>query len=191
MIYVCVDCEASGPMAPLYNLLSIGATTVHDRDGAVELGETFYVELKPIFSGFDPGALAVCGLDPERLRRDGLEPREAMERLRDWVAERSGPDDGRPVFVGHNAVFDWAYVAYYFAHVGLDNPFGYKGIDSKSLAMGRLGLPWEQTSKERLESLLDLPPQDSARIHRADYDSWYQAWILKRLIERRPAAPIA
>jgi len=28
MIYVSLDCEASGPIPPLYNLLSIGATIV-------------------------------------------------------------------------------------------------------------------------------------------------------------------
>ncbi|NIM02147.1 MAG: hypothetical protein GTN89_15490, partial [Acidobacteria bacterium] len=90
----------------------------------------------------------------------------------------------RPVFVGHNAVFDWAYVAYYYPHYGLSNPFGYKGIDSKSLAMGRLGLPWTKTSKENLQQLLSLPEQDPARIHRADYDAWYQALILKALLEK-------
>ena len=32
MIYFSIDVEASGPLAPLYNLLSIGATVV-SRDG--------------------------------------------------------------------------------------------------------------------------------------------------------------
>jgi DNA polymerase III alpha subunit (gram-positive type) len=86
--------------------------------------------------------------------------------------------------VGHNAVFDWAYIAYYYAHLGLTNPFGYKGIDSKSLAMGRLGVEWNDTSKEKLSELLELPAEDPSRIHRADYDAWYQALILKALLER-------
>jgi hypothetical protein len=184
MVYFCVDCEASGPVAPLYNLLSIGVTVVRPEGDHHVLGDSMYVELKPIFAGQDPDALAVCGLDIERLRKDGAEPRDALLRLAAWVDERNRPSSDRPVFVGHNAVFDWAYVSYYYAHFDLPNPFGYKGIDSKSLAMGRLGISWNDTSKERLAELLALPPQDPAQIHRADYDAHYQAMILKALLDR-------
>lgn len=183
MSYFSIDCEASGPLPPLYNLLSIGATVVRPEGGAHVVGESFYVELRPVFPGFDPAAMAVCGLDVERLAREGSNPREAMERLAAWVRRENRGSSERPVFVGHNAVFDWAYVAYYFAHHELDNVFGYKGIDTKSLAMGRLGISWNETSKENLERLLGLPPQDPARIHHADYDSWYQAMILKALLD--------
>jgi len=187
MAYFCIDVEASGPLAPLYNLLSIGATVVHRRDGHHELGESFYVELCPIFPGFDPEALAVCGLDVERLRRDGAHPREAMQRLTDWVSEQSHGSKGYPVFVGHNAVFDWAYIAYYYAHFELRNPFGYKAIETKSLAMGTLRIGWDRTSKENLARVLELPPLDPVQVHRADYDAWYQALIFKALVDRPPA----
>ena len=186
MVYFCLDCEASGAVPPLFNLLSIGVTAVRPEGDHHEIGESLYLELCPVFPGFDPEAMAVHGLDAGRLRSEGLEPRVAMERLRDWVLERNRPSRDRPVFVGHNAVFDWAYVAYYFAHFGIENPFGYKGIDSKSLAMGRLGISWNETSKESLERLLALPPQDPAKTHRADYDAHYQALILKALLDRAP-----
>ena len=81
MAYFCLDCEASGQLAPLYNLLSIGVTVVREGERGHELGDSLYLELQPIFPGFDPGALAVCGLDVERLKREGLEPKAAMERL--------------------------------------------------------------------------------------------------------------
>ena len=106
-----------------------------------------------------------------------------MQRLADWVKRENGSGHS-PIFVGHNAVFDWAYIAYYFAHFGMDNPFGYKGIDTKSLAMGVLGISWTATSKENLQRVLGLPKQDPARIHRADYDAEYQALILKALLDR-------
>ena len=187
MVYFSIDCEASGQQPPMYNLLSIGATVVrHERDHHV-LGDSFYVELKPVFPGFDPRALEVCGLDVERLRREGKEPEEAMRGFAEGVQKQNQPSREGPVFVGHNAVFDWAYIAFYFAHHDLPNPFGYKGIDTKSLAMGRLRIPWNDTSKESLERLLSLPPQDPAQIHRADYDAWYQALILKALLDSRSA----
>jgi DNA polymerase III epsilon subunit-like protein len=181
--YFCVDLEASGPVPPLYNLLSIGATVVRPDGDHHVLGASFYAELKPIFPGFDPGALAVCGLDVERLRREGKDPKEALEDLARWVKAENGPGRDRPVFVGHNAVFDWSYLAYYYAHFGMENPFGYKGLDTKSLAMGRLGVAWRETSKETLERLLSLPKQDPAQIHRADYDAHYQALILQALLD--------
>ena len=186
MIYFCLDCEASGLVPPLYNLLSIGVTVVRPRDDRHVLGESFYVELAPIFPGFDPGAMAVCGLDAERLRREGTEPREALDRLTRFVRSENEGSPDNPCFVGHNAVFDWAHIAYYYAHFGMDNPFGYKGLDTKSLAMGRLGISWRDTSKENLERLLALPAQDPAQIHRADYDARYQALILIALLDRRP-----
>jgi len=186
MVYFSLDLEASGPVPPLYNMLSIGVTSVKPENGHHVLGNSLYLELQPIFPGFDPEAVAVCGLDVERLAREGLPPREAMERLDLWVRKEAGRGTTR-VFVGHNAVFDWCYIAYYFAHFEMDNPFGYKGIDSKSLAMGRLGIPWTETSKENLQSLLSLPLQDPLRIHRADYDAHYQALILKALLDRQRA----
>jgi DNA polymerase III epsilon subunit-like protein len=187
MVYFALDLEASGPVPPLYNLLSIGVTSVKPDGDHHVLGNSLYLELQPIFPGFDSEAVAVCGLDVERLARCGLPPREAMERLDAWVRKEAGPGTSR-VFVGHNAVFDWSYIAYYYAHFEMDNPFGYKGIDSKSLAMGRLGISWTETSKESLQSLLSLPPQDPLRIHRADYDAHYQALILKALLDRKPGA---
>jgi ribonuclease T len=184
MVYFCLDCEASGPVPPLFNLLSVGVTAVHPRGDRHVLGDSFYVELRPIFPGFDPEALRVCGLDPERLKREGVEPGEALRRLTAWVEERNRPSRDRPVFVGHNAVFDWSYVAYYYAHFEMENPFGYKGLDTKSLAMGTLGIPWNDTSKEVLERRLALPPQDPLQAHRADYDAHYQARILQALLDR-------
>jgi DNA polymerase III alpha subunit (gram-positive type) len=187
MVYFCVDCEASGQQPPQYNLLSIGATVVREENGHHVLGDSFYVELRPVFPGFDAAALRVCGLDVERLKREGEEPCAAMTRFAEWVTRQNRPSREFPVFVGHNAVFDWAYIAFYFAHCNMPNPFGYKGIDTKSLAMGRMRISWNDTSKERLERLLDLPAQDPAQVHRADYDAWYQALILKALLDRASA----
>ncbi len=185
MIYFCVDCEASGPVPPLYNLLSIGVTVVHPEGDRHTLGTSLYLELKPIFPGFDPGAMAVCGLDAERLRREGMEPRDALDLLARFVREHNESSSDGPCFVGHNAVFDWSHIAYYYAHFGLQNPFGYKGLDTKSLAMGRLEISWRDTSKDNLERLLALPPQDRAQTHRADYDAHYQALILVALLDKR------
>ncbi len=182
--YFSVDVEASGPVPGLYNLVSLGATVAaKGADGRYRLGESFYAELKPVFPGQDPSANQVHGLDPERLAREGLDPRAALAALSDFVARATEPGTA-PTFVGHVAVFDWMYVAWYYAWAGLPNPFGYKGIDTKSLAMGLLRLPWPETGKETLCARLGLAEQDAPTVHRADADAAHQARLLIALLER-------
>lgn len=182
--YYSIDIEASGPVPGLFNLVSLGATVVApDSSGKLALGDTFYVEFQPVFPGQDAGANAVHGLDPARLEREGLPPAVALARLSEFV-DRTRLPGAEPTFVGHVAVFDWMYVAWYYARFGLPNPFGYKGIDTKSLAMGVLRIPWAETGKERLVELLGIPAQDEKTVHRADADARHQAQLLIALLGR-------
>src|SRR5437870_3166938 len=98
MPFICIDVEASGPVAPEYSLLSIGATVVRRVEGAgYALGEDFYVELKPVFPGAMPEAMKVHGLSLDVLQRDGAEPREALERLRAWTLAQCKNKSDKPV----------------------------------------------------------------------------------------------
>lgn len=181
--YFCVDIECSGPVPALYDMVSLGAVRVVEVPGGYEIGQPFYVEIAPTGPRVDPGAMAVNGLDIEALRRAGASMDAALDALTDWVRDQT-VDGSTPVFVGHNAPFDWAFVNYAYHVCGRVNPFGYKALDTKALATGALGLHWLDSNKETLEDLLDLPPQDHNLVHRADYDAAYQALILVRLLER-------
>jgi DNA polymerase III epsilon subunit-like protein len=183
-VFFCVDIEASGPVPGLFNMVSVGAVPVSRQADDWQVEESgFYVELKPIADGFDPGAMKIHGITREHLEAEGVPADEAMRRLAGFVSDRLR-NGGRPVFVGHNAVFDWSFISWYFERFGIRNPFGYKALDSKSLAMGRLGIGWFETNKENLERILSLPPQDKRLTHRADYDARYQALILSALLNR-------
>jgi ribonuclease T len=184
IVYICLDVEASGPIPDPYNLVSIGAVPVtrssqgNDR-WEVQAQDLFYVELKPLYEGFDEGAMAIHGISREYLEREGVDAPAAMRQLADWALSRGG----RPIFVGHNAVFDWAYINHYFVRTGIENPFGWKGLDTKAFAAGVLRIPFLDTHKENLSRLLpDLPPEDLSQKHRADYDALYQARILVALL---------
>ena len=76
------------------------------------------------------------------------------------------------------------YVNWYFAWTGVANPFGYNAIDTKSLAMGVLRVPWDETNKERIVPALGLALQDEATLHRADADARHQADLLVALLKR-------
>ena len=182
-VYVCIDIEASGPVPGFYNMVSIGGVAVRLGAAGHERGEEFYYELKPISEGFDPHAMSIHGISRAHLEAHGTDSREVLLSITDWVEQIRG-DAERVLFVGHNAPFDWMYVAWYFAWAGLQNPFGYNALDTKALMMGRLGLPWRECNKERLEATypaLSAPaPED---VHNALCDAQFQADILIALLD--------
>lgn len=187
VIYCCIDVEASGPVPGLYDLVSIGGVAVVRTQAgthAVAGHEPFYVELKPQGGRVDPDAMAVHGITSEHLREHGVPAEEALARLTAWADALRGSAGAKLVFVGHNAPFDWAYVNHAYHAAGMRNPFGWKALDTKALAMGVLDLEWLDTNKERLAEILpDLGDQDASKVHRADYDALYQARILAGLLD--------
>ncbi len=182
-VYFCVDLEASGPVPGLFNMVSVGGVEVRFDGTRHVQGERFYYEIAPDFPGFDPHAQSIHGLTEAHLVANGRPAREVLAAIRDFVAARVGPGE-RPLFVGHNAPFDWMFVAWYFAWAELPNPFGYNALDTKALMMGRTALPWKQCNKERL---LEVYPQLTApapdRVHNALADAEFQADILIALLD--------
>lgn len=185
--YVSVDVEASGPLPPDYDLLSVGAVVVHEEEGGWRFDpEEFYVELKPRTGREDPEAMAVHGLDPERLRREGLDPDEAARRFDRFVRERCAAAR-EAVFVGYCANFDWAYVNDLFYRAGVANPFGYKALDLRSFAFGVLGWQWDGLRQSRLVPALGLRAPGPGEAHHALADARHQARMLVKLLERSRA----
>ena len=182
--YFCVDLESSGPVPGIYDMISFGGVAVApDAEGKLHLlDEQVYVELAPTSDRFVPEAMEVNGLDFKRLKREGLNRTEAMRRLSDWARALTVPGT-EAVFVGHNAPFDWSFISYCYVAEGMTNPFGYKALDTKALAGGVLGIHWLDTGKDVLAKRLGLPPEDMTQKHRADYDAYYQALVLKALLE--------
>jgi ribonuclease T len=186
--YFCIDIECNGPVPGLYDMVSLGAVAVQVNDGQPIMGDTFYVEIRPQAPRFDANAAAVHGLDQNRLYKEGLTRKEACRHLSAWVM-RQTPPRCNPVFVGHNAPFDWSFVAWTYSAEELPNPFGYKALDTKALAMGVLDIHWLDSSKETIQPILGLPPEDKTKKHRADYDAFYQAQILIALLNRMETSP--
>ncbi|OHA11391.1 MAG: hypothetical protein A3H69_04500 [Candidatus Sungbacteria bacterium RIFCSPLOWO2_02_FULL_47_9] len=141
--YISVDVECSGNILPgTYSMLSIGACVVGDRS------KKFYIELRPLNDNYIQKSLEVCGLDMEFLFREGIIPKEAMEKFEEWVKESAG--DKMPVMVAFNAPFDWMFVNWYFYNFLKRNPFANSCLDMKAYYMGMMNTSWEDTKSSRI-----------------------------------------
>jgi hypothetical protein len=149
--YISVDIEADGPIPGPYSMLSLGAAVAgtQDADGFTATDpeqQTFYRELRPISERFDPEALAVSGLDRERLKTEGSEPAVALAEFADWVREVCA--GAQPVMCGYPASYDWMFLYWYLIRFTGASPFGHSGcLDMKTQYATKAGLPLRAVAK--------------------------------------------
>ena len=177
-IFVSVDIEASGPIPGKYSMLSIGACLSSNPE------EQFFCYLKPISEEFVPAALEVTGLSLDKLRKEGLEPAEAMSQFKAWVESLAGADQS-VVFVGFNASFDWSFVNYYFHQYLGENPFGIAALDIKSMFFGTAQCTWKSTRSSEIEKVVS--PETSGN-HDALDDAVYQAELFNLIRQKLVAS---
>ena len=175
--FVSVDIEASGPSPSRHSILSIGACLVDDPSRG------FYAELQPWSREADAVAMRVHGLSLDDLAARGEEPAVALRRLEEWLVTEL---DGRaPVFVCHNAAFDWMFVADAFHRYLGRNPFGHAALDTKSFFAGLTGVEWSATGLERIAAEFG---QTGTLPHHALEDARIQARLFAAMLERSQEA---
>ncbi|MEU3449291.1 3'-5' exoribonuclease [Streptomyces thermolilacinus] len=182
-VYVSVDVEADGPIPGPYSMLSFGAAVAgrQDADGYVAAAPeavTFYRELRPISGEFVPEALAVSGLDRERLLVEGARPEVALREFTAWVREVSR--GGQPVMCGYPAAFDWTFLYWYLMRFTGESPFGHSGcLDMKTLYATKARLPLRAVAKRTMPAgLLSRRPHT----HHALDDAIEQAELFNNLM---------
>ncbi|WP_141576260.1 exonuclease [Actinomadura sp. WMMA1423] len=199
-VYVSVDVEADGPIPGAYSMLSFGMSACGALDGdgfrPVDPAETtFYAELKPISDAYVPEALAVSGLDRERLAAEGREPSEAMDAAADWVRAVAASVEASPVLVAYPLGFDWMFLYWYwtrFTEAG--SPFGHsRHLDIKTAYATKAGSQIIRSTKSQMpaELLSDRP-----HTHNALDDAIEQAELFQHLVRwggppRRPGKDLA
>ncbi len=150
-----------------------------------------YWELQPISERFESEALAVNGLDRERLRREGLTPAEAMHDADRWVRQVAG--ERQAVLVAYPVAFDWPFLQWYFSLFLGTSPFGHGTcVDIRSLYIGAAGSTYALSSAEHLPP--DLRP-GREHTHNALEDAAEQGelfcnifeWALRRCPSLHPS----
>ncbi|CAM5621872.1 hypothetical protein SAVIM338S_05832 [Streptomyces avidinii] len=189
-VYISVDIEADGPVPGPYSMISFGACVAGRQDGASYTAadperDTFYRELRPISAAFVPEALAVSGLDRDRLVREGAEPGAAMAEFRAWVREVSA--GAQPVMCAYPASFDWMFLYWYLMSFGGDSPFGHSGcLDMKTLYAAKARVPLRAAVKRLMPAgLLSRRPHT----HHALDDAIEQAELMSSLMLWQPLHP--
>jgi len=184
-IYISADIETDGPVPGTFSMLSFGLAAVATFDGEVvsrldARAHARYWELIPISDRFDAEALAVNGLDRDRLIATGQSPQDAMRSAALWI-ERIA--HGRtPVLVAYPVAFDWMFLHWYFESFADSSPFGHGScVDIRSLYMGASGVPFSQSSKKSMPS--KLQPR-TAHTHHALEDAIEQGQLFVNVFEQ-------
>jgi hypothetical protein len=163
-LYISADVEADGPIPGRYSMLSFGLAVTATFDGTNfetfdPTERTFYAELQPISAEYLESALAISGLDRDRLQRDGEHPSSAMTRAASWVREVTG--HYRPVLAAYPAAFDWTFLYWYFVmYADGGSPFEHASVlDIKTMYAIKAGVTLTDAVKPRMpkELLSDRP----------------------------------
>jgi len=149
--YISIDIEADGPIPGANSMLSLGAAAfIFDpstEKGYHQLG-TFEVNILPLPEAVpNPDTMAWWGRNPEAYKEattDALPAPRAMQMFNEWVTPLQ-----RPVLVGYPVTYDFMFVYWYFVKfVGFPAPFGFQGLDIKTLAMERLRCDFKNAAKK-------------------------------------------
>jgi DNA polymerase III epsilon subunit-like protein len=193
-LYISGDVETDGPVPGPFSLLSFGLAVVGRYNGREFVRmppreHTFYVELRPISDRYQDEALAVHGLDRDRLTREGAPPEQAMSQAASWV--RAVSSGHRPVLVAYPVAFDWSFLYWYFEQYARGgSPFGHSScLDIRTLYQAIAGDVFDRSGKAAMPSF--LRPEEP-HTHNALDDAIEQGELFANLMEwarRRRARP--
>lgn len=163
--YFSADVETDGPIPGPYSMLSFALVYAGSFDGskyekASDWRTRFHAELRPISGEFQTDALAVNGLDRERLKSHGEDPAHVMTRATEWVHQVAG--GRRPILVAYPLSFDWTWLYWYFVRFSrIGSPFSHSGCyDLKTAYAVKGRRPIASSGHDDL-----LPELRSAREH--------------------------
>lgn len=147
--YVSIDVEANGPIPGRNSMWSFGAAAFTD-DG--QLLKTYYATLADLPEASpDPKTLAWWNQSSksEALQLARLNQRDAlivMSEFAIWLDRLPN----KPVAVGYPVTYDFMFLYWYLMAFAGRSPFGFQGLDIKTLAMAAMGTGYKKTTKDKM-----------------------------------------
>lgn len=146
-LYFSTDVETDGPIPGDNSMLSLGSAAF-TPDG--KLVSTFYATLDLLAGAKpDPDTMNWWSQNQEAYDATRVNPKPAlavMTQFVNWVNKQNG----KPVFVGYPAGFDFLFVYWYIRHHGLQSPFSFSALDIKTYASAMLKLPYRESTKKNM-----------------------------------------
>lgn len=146
-IFVSTDIETDGPIPGTYSLLSFGSAAYLDDKTLVD---TFTVNLKRLPNASeDAKTMAWWKKNPKAwnlCRQNQQDPESGMIDYLNWLKKL----DGKPVFVGYPAAFDFMFIYWYLITFTKESPFSFSAIDIKTMAMVLLNRDYRSSTKENM-----------------------------------------
>ena len=183
-VYFSADVETDGPIPGPFSMLALALVQAGSFDGtrfypADLTAEPFYAELRPISEQYEAEALAVNGLDRDRLLREGRDPCEVMTEAADWIRSRSAGSS--PVLVAYPLSFDWLWLYWYFVRFSrTGSPFNHaRCFDVKTAFAVKDQRPISRSGRNELRRVLGNV--ERPHTHKAVDDAREQAEIFARL----------
>lgn len=158
-LYFSADIETDGPIPGPFSMLSFALVAAGSFDGVrftrpTSYDRSFYSELRPISDRFEAEALAVNGLDRDRLIVDGADPREVMTAANRWIEEQA--QGRRPVLVAYPLSFDWTWLYWYFVKFAVGgSPFDHsRCYDLKTAFAVKANIPICRAGRSKIPAHL-------------------------------------
>jgi DNA polymerase III alpha subunit (gram-positive type) len=175
-IYVSTDIETDGWHPGENSMLSLGSAAYFSDKTLIDTF-TRNLDILPDAEP-NPETMEWWKTQPEAwaaCRQDCQPADKAILEYHQWLVDLPG----QIIFVGEPVAFDYPMVTYYLNRFANDNPFGYRVIDIRSLAMGLLGCNYTESSKD---SLPDEFNDDMPHSHIALDDAKEQGEIFCNLL---------
>lgn len=146
-IYISTDIETNGPIPSDNSMLSLGAAAFTSEG---KLISTFYATLETLpNSKEDDSTMAWWAQNKEAYdlaRKDIRDPKLVMTDYVSWAESL----DGKPVFVGYPAGFDFLFVYWYMIHFVGRSPFSFSALDIKTYVMATLKTEYKKSTKKNM-----------------------------------------
>jgi len=151
--YISIDIEADGPIPGSYSMMSLGAAAfqLDNNDPGWKMIATFKHNLLPLPSAQrDPDTMKWWGKQGpawERATVGAIDPGQAMNEFVAWCKALPGP----LVLAGYPITYDFQFVYWYTVmFTGYPTPFGFQGLDIKTLAFDRMGCSFKDAAKRNM-----------------------------------------